>query len=442
MAHKFVVLTFVPMPMKLGRAFCRLCLSSCLVVACTTSPGQSDDDVNGGQGGNMGGQSGAGANIGGQGGAGASGSAGESGGGGAAGGAAGAPAGGKAGLGAEPPGNAMFGLQTRPVNTTCKDPGRPTGKPGDPFPAKLSATGCFDAADPKKPGVGLIPYGVASALWSDNADKQRWMALPEGKKIAFMANGDFDFPTGTVLLKAFALDGVMLETRFLIKHSDGQWGMYTYVWDDAGKDAKLLGEGSDSRFFGETEWVFPSRANCLTCHTEAAGRTLGPDTRQFNSLFDYPSGKRANQLSTLEHIGLFATPPGNIVTLPKLPPPQYDVGASTEQRARSYLHANCSHCHQPGGTRDVSGMDLVNLDLRFDTPLKMMNICNVVPSKNNYGIADVKILTPQDPLLSMISVRMHSKVTNVRMPQIGTGVVDPLGTQVVDDWIKSVKTCP
>lgn len=59
----------------------------------------------------------------------------------------------------------------------------------------------------------------------------------------------------------------------------------------------------------------------------------------------------------------------------------------------------------------------------------MMNICNVVPSKNHYGIADVKILTPQDTMLSMISVRMHSKVTNLRMPQIGTGVVDPLGTQ-------------
>ena len=433
------------MPKKLGRTLSRLWLCLCLTAACTTSPGQTDDDVNGGQGGNLGGHSDAAAYTGGQGGSGASGSAGEAGSGGTTGGATGSPAGGKggvAGLGAEPPGNAAFGLRVRPVNTTCKDPGRPTGKPGDPFPAQLSATGCFDAADPKKAAAGLIPYGVASALWSDKADKQRWMALPEGKKIAFMANGDFDFPLGTVLLKAFSLNGTMLETRFLIRHSDGQWGMYTYVWDEAGKDAKLLGEGSDSRFLGESEWVFPSRANCVTCHTEAAGRSLGPSTRQFNSLFDYPLGKRANQLSTLEHIGIFATPPGDIVTLPKLPPPQYDVGSSLEQRARSYLHANCSHCHQPGGTKDVSELDLVNLDLRYDTPLKMTNICNVPPSKNNYGITDVKLLTPQDTMLSMISVRMHSKVTNVRMPQIGTGVVDPLGTQIVDDWIKSLKTCP
>ncbi|MDX2023489.1 MAG: hypothetical protein SF187_24850 [Deltaproteobacteria bacterium] len=414
-----------------------------VVTACSSSGGS--DDAQGGNGGGEAGQGGEPA-AGGKGGDPASGGSGGK----NQGGSGGASGGGMAGS-APLPANADFGLDTRPANTTCKDPGRPTGAANDPFPKKLSATGCFDATDPRKPAPGLIPYGVASPLWSDNAEKHRWMALPEGKKVRFTTNGDFDFPNGTVLLKSFALDGVMLETRFLIRHSDGMWGAYTYKWDDAGKDAELLGEGSDSRFLGDNEWTFPSRTNCATCHTEAAGRSLGPDTLQFNGLFDYPMGKRANQLKTLDHIGVFETAPGDLAKLPALPTPVYTVGATLEQRARSYLHANCSHCHQPGGTIDPrTNMDAVSLDFRYDTPFKMMGICNVVPSKNDYGYQNIKLLTPGDSTVgqfgelthSMISVRMHSKVSNVRMPQIGTAVPDPLGTQLIDEWIQSIKACP
>jgi hypothetical protein len=169
------------------------------------------------------------------------------------------------------------------------------------------------------------------------------MALPEGKTIRLTAAGGFDFPNGTVLLKSFALGEMMLETRFLIRHGDGNWGAYTYKWDDAGQDADLVGDGSDSRFLGDNEWTFPSRANCATCHTAAAGHSLGPNARQFNSLFDYPSGKRANQLETLQHIGLFEAPLGQLTKLPALPTPESSVGATLEQRARSYLHVNCSN---------------------------------------------------------------------------------------------------
>lgn len=403
------------MTKKLGSISALLCSFFCVASACTTTASKPDDSASGGQGG--------------QGGTPVSGGSGGF--------------GGTGGSGGAPPGNAEFGLETRPANLTCKDPGRPTGQVGDLFAKKLSATGCFDATDPKKPAAGLIPYGVGSPLWSDNAEKHRWMALPEGKKIAFTNTGDFDFPIGTVLLKSFALGSAMLETRFLIRHSDGQWGAYTYVWDEAGKDATLQGPGSDSRFFGNDEWVFPSREDCATCHTEAAGRSLGPETMQFNGMFDYPMGKRANQLKTLDHIGVFATSPGDVTKLPKLPTPQYAESATLEQRARSYLHANCSHCHQPGGTKDPRGnMDLVSIDFRYETSLKMMNICNTVPSKDNYSITNVKLLTPGNTELSMISYRMHSKTPKVRMPQIGTGIVDPLGTQIVDDWIKSIKVCP
>ena len=449
------------MSKKFGSIIVLLCSFIYAALACTTSATKPDDSASGGQGGSEGGK-GAGAGALASGGSGGGVDAGSGGTGGLAvnggdggkemgsGGSSGGTAGSLVINELAPAATVEFGLDARPSNTTCKDPGKPTGLQNDPFPKLLSATGCFLPTDPKKPAAGLIPYGVASPLWSDNAEKQRYMALPEGKKIKLTANGDFDLPIGTVLLKTFALDTTMLETRFLIRHSDGQWGTYTYVWNEAGTDATLLGEGSDSRILGDADWIFPSRMNCLTCHTEPVGRSIGPETRQLNSVFEYGPNKRANQMKTLDHIGVFETSPGDVSKLAALPTPKYAKGATLEMRARSYLHANCSHCHQPGGTKDAMGVDQVPIDFRFDTPFAKMGICNVPPSKNNYGYPNVMILSPGPQDLgqfgelskSMISIRMHSKTDGVRMPQLGTKVPDKLGTEIVDEWIKSIVACP
>lgn len=433
--------------------FLLVALCSCSSSGGGNEGGAGGNAGSGGDGGDSSPEGGSGGSS--VGGAGGSNQAGSGGGGGSsAGGTGGIAAGGMGGKvfidGPVPAATVDFGLDSRPANTTCKDPGRPTGMANDPFPQMLSATGCFVASDPKKPMPGLIPYTVASPLWSDNAQKQRYMALPEGKKIKITANGDFDFPNGTVLLKTFAMDGVMLETRFLIRHSDGKWGTYTFVWDAQGKDAKLLGDNADTLFVGDIVWDVPSRANCVTCHTEPVGRSIGPEIRQLNSVYEYGPAKRANQLKTLDHIGVFEVSPGDVTKLPSLPDPKYTMGATLEQRARSYFHANCSHCHQPGGTKDNSGKDLVSLDFRFDTSFGMMGICDVVPSKNNYGYENIKLLTPGDTEVgnfgelkrSMISVRMHLTTASVRMPQIGTSVPDPVGTRVVDAWISGLKACP
>lgn len=176
------------------------------------------------------------------------------------------------------------------------------------FPDKLSKTGCVDPTNPKMLAGGVIPYSVNAALWSDGAQKERAFALPDGTRIGVSADGDLDFPIGTVAMKTFMLEGKRVETRLLVRHDDGGWAGYSYEWDDAESDATLLATGK-AKTVGPHRWYYPSRSECLRCHTESAGRTLGLELGQLNGDFTYASTNRiSNQLKTLDHLGLFAAP--------------------------------------------------------------------------------------------------------------------------------------
>jgi uncharacterized repeat protein (TIGR03806 family) len=236
-------------------------------------------------------------------------------------------------------------------------------------------------------------------------------------------------------MKQFGFDGVPVETRLLVRHDDGDWAGYSYRWRDDLSDADLLEAGDTKPLENGNQWAFPSREQCLTCHTVAAGRTLGLETSQLNGEFDYPGSRRSNQLATLEHIGVFAEPPGDPAAVPKYPVPSEDAGASVEERARSYLHANCSHCHRP------SGVEMANIDLRFATALADMSACNVAPLRNNLGIPDARIIQPGNALDSILSIRMHSVITNLRMPPIGRSVVDDDGVAIIDEWLTNLRGC-
>ncbi len=360
-----------------------------------------------------------------------------------AGGAAGSPIGRGGSGGTSPKGGTggtsvpkvQFGIDKRIANTSCVAPMRPTNAGNDPFPKTLANTGCFDAANVHKPRPGLIPFEVAAPLWSDAAGKRRWMALPDGKTITIEADGDFTFPIGTVLIKEFEIDGLLLETRFLIRHTDGDWAGYTYRWDDAGKEATLLGDAVDYRFVKDLEWQFPSRQNCLACHTTIAGRSLGPEIGQLNTEMAYPGTGRANQLATLDHIGMFKVSPGDPKTLAAYPSPTSMAGTVAE-RARAYLHSNCSHCHRPGGVIETA------IDLRYLTPLSETKACNIVPIKGQFGLPDSRIIVPGNISNSILRFRISSTTQNVRMPALGTALVDQLGLDAIDAWIGDLKTCP
>jgi cytochrome c553 len=245
------------------------------------------------------------------------------------------------------------------------------------FPRKLSETGCFDSADITQPAKGLIPYNVNTRLWSDGLGGNRWMALPDGETITIDSDGNnWVFPIGSVLVKEFRFGEKRVETRLLMRHGDGAWAGYSYEWNEEQTNAILL-DGAKSKSVNSQVWDFPSRTQCMRCHTKAADFVLGPETVGLNGLFTYSeSGETANQIATLDHIGLFTSPllPGGPDAMDTVV--NYsDPSQTSEARARSYLHANCSHCHQP----DATGL----ADFRYQVSFKEMGVCDALPTHNN-----------------------------------------------------------
>jgi glucose/arabinose dehydrogenase len=199
----------------------------------------------------------------------------------------------------------------------------PTPREGRPakFPTKLSETGIFASVKDHRPQPGLIPYSVNAALWSDGAFKERFLGLPGLAQIDFTNWRGWNFPDGTVLVKTFSFDAPgggrrRVETRLLTKQ-DGQWAGYSYAWNDEQSDATLVGaagldkavEVADAKSTNgrrKQTWHFPSRAECMVCHSRAANFVLGLNTLQMNRAHDY--GKVSdNQLRVLEHLGVFRT---------------------------------------------------------------------------------------------------------------------------------------
>lgn len=304
-------------------------------------------------------------------------------------------------------------------------------------PTRLSQTGCFAVATggALAAGAALVPYDVRSPLYSDGAVKTRYLAVPPGKKIRVMADGDLDLPTGSVLVKSFELGGKLVETRLFVRHTGGEWAGYSYEWNAQGTDAELL-DGAKTKGVGAATWAFPSRGQCLACHTEAAGRSLGLEIAQLDRDKTYPGGVTENQIDHLARLGLFdplAPPPPPAARAPLADPG--NAAAPLDQRARSYLHANCSFCHRPGGPgRGVA-------DLRASRSFAETKLCGAAPEAGDLGVPGARLLAPGAPGASMISVRMH-RTDGARMPPLGTAVVDPLGTSVIDAWIRGIQGCP
>lgn len=327
--------------------------------------------------------------------------------------------------GDELPGDTFLpGLDFRPVNHDCW--------PLDEAPEKLSQTGCFSGT-PVAPSDALIPYAVNAALWSDDADKERFLALPEGQSIVVQGE-KLVYPPGTVFVKHFARDRRMLETRFLVRTDDGGWDAYTYGWNAEQTEAFLVGNGGGVVQTERGRWAIPSRAECFQCHTDAAGIVLGPELRQLKRDVYYPkTGRTAKQLDTWEAVGLFAkTLPQSVSEIPALI--QYeDESAPIQERARAYLHANCSSCHRPG-------MPFA-MDLRVNIPFQHTRVCNASAERGSPLDGDSWLIRPGEPENSVLLARMKSEDLAWRMPYVGSEVVDEMGVQLIEDWIRSLQSC-
>jgi hypothetical protein len=244
-----------------------------------------------------------------------------------------------------------------------------------------------------------------------------------------------------VLVKHFELlvsptSRVRLETRVLVHESDG-WAGYTYKWNVLGTDATLLADADSQTYEVEDPaapggtrqqaWNFPSRAQCLQCHTAAAGRVLGLRTLQLNRDFDYAGGVRDNQLRAWNHVGLFDRDIGEEPSYGSMPDPR-DEAAPVDLRARAYLEANCAQCHRAGSTTPGG------LDLRYAATVAEMNVLDVAPAFGDLGLPDARRVKGGAKESSVLWERMR-RLDTTRMPPLASGLVDVQATALVGDWI-------
>ena len=317
--------------------------------------------------------------------------------------------------------------------------------PSHPLPALLSKTGVFADMKTMTPQDYLIPYQVNTPLWSDGAVKKRFMALPENTKIHFAASGEWQFPDGTVFVKTFQLPvddantNILrrLETRLLVRDTNGYVYGATYKWRSDNSDADIVNAGINEDIPIKTSdgtrvqhWFYPGRQDCLTCHTTGSGGVLGVKTRQLNGDFKYPNGVTDNQLRAWNHIGLFdaTLKERDIPGLSKLVAID-DKKAPLELRVRSYFDANCSQCHRPGGAEAF-------FDARFDTPMKKQGIING-PVGDPMGISGAKIVVPDDITRSALMQRI-STTGPLEMPPLARNVNDTNAIQTISQWINSL----
>ncbi len=320
-------------------------------------------------------------------------------------------------------------------------------------PSLLSQTGAFSDLTTLTPAPGLIPYTVNAPLWSDAAVKKRWVAIPNNgsyntaaEQVVFSETSSWQFPPGTVFIKHFELpvdinnpdSTVRLETRFIVIKADGTEYGVTYKWNAQGTDAQLL-TTSDTASFEILEkdlsvrkqiWNFPSRTDCQTCHNDNAGAVLGVRTWQMNGDYTYPSTITDNQLNTWLALGIFANPfsPSDIPAFLKSAAIQ-DETVDLETRVRSYLDANCAHCHQPNG---VNGA----FDARFSTPLQDQQLVYSLGVSVNTSPGSF-IIKPKDHLWSELWVR-DNKLGNGAMPPLAKNLIDTAYIRVLTDWISEL----
>ena len=331
------------------------------------------------------------------------------------------------------------------------------------FPRTLSATGLFASVKDHEPAPGLIPYEVNFPFWTDYTIKDRYVALPKAGAVTFHEQKKWEFPVGTVFVKTFWLhrdranlrDPVRLETRLFVHSPDG-WVGYTYVYNDDRTEAHLL-DGAMIRPVEvktaagriDQRYYFPSRTDCMACHTKAAGFVLGPNTRQMNRTLHY-RGERRNQITLLNDLGVFTEkvkrPVEELERFPEwgfgnhdrspadgraantLEPPTGDPAAL----ARAWLEVNCAVCHQP------DGIGPGGRDMRYHTPLAKMKLVGEKPAHEQLSLPGGRLVTPGEPHASELVIRVGRRGPG-QMPPVGTNLVDPRGLDVLQRWIAGME---
>ncbi len=284
-------------------------------------------------------------------------------------------------------------------------------------------------------------YAPQYPLWTDDAQKSRWVYLPPGATIDASDSDLWDFPVGTRFWKEFAFGGRKVETRMLWKGTATRWVFATYAWNDAQTDATLAPEDGIAGVVevapGKRHSI-PSIADCHACH-DPTGRTwiLGFTALQLstdrdpNAIHGSPFEPGAVTLTTLIDEGrLHPAHREWITTPPRIP------GPPRTRTVLGYLSGNCGHCHNKEGA--LSGVGLV---LHQTTaPDAASEVLDTLLKPGRWELpnapAGSAIVTPGSPELSKLLYRMHSRRPMSQMPPLGTVIEDREAVEAVTAWIR------
>ena len=301
--------------------------------------------------------------------------------------------------------------------------------------ADFADYGLFLDAAMSQPASRVAPYGLNSPLFSDHADKARYVYVPEGETVGYREGGVLDFPVGSAMVKHFGFtraDGSLdlIETRLLVHKADG-WEAYPYVWDEADTAATLKKAGARLEVEGRDDegvplalgWKVPNVNQCKGCHSvDGELSPIGPKARNLNGLYE-----GENNLARLQRLGLLTGVPEH----PPFMPDWRDESVPVDQRARAYLDVNCGHCHNPAGPASNSGMFLTWETV--DGPLIGVNKGPVAAGRGSGG--RMVGIAPGDPDASILLYRMESTEPGVMMPELARTQRHEKAVKLIREWI-------
>ena len=299
-----------------------------------------------------------------------------------------------------------------------------------------------------KPASNVFPYEVNAALFSDYAEKARFIYLPDGQKMEYHSRLAFTFPSGAVIIKNFFYWNEagapekgrrILETRLLLKEEKG-WKALEYIWNTEQTEAflEVTGATMPVSWLDENgkkqsiEYIAPNLNQCKGCHSfDGQFIPIGITARQLNR-----TENNENQLIAWQKAGRLVLPENfDLSTAPKLVEYTHSDQQLTSLRARSYLDANCAHCHNPHGPASTSGMFL-EVD---QTDLEKLGV-NKPPVAAGRGSGNRRFgIVPGKPNESILVFRMESDDPGIRMPELGRQLAHREGLELVKQWIREMK---
>lgn len=300
---------------------------------------------------------------------------------------------------------------------------------GDTLPAKLSDYRFFLDAKATQPNARVGPYRLTTELFSDYADKHRFMFVPDGLRASVRRDGDgLHFPVGSALIKHFGYGDRLIETRVMLKRATG-WVALPYVWENGEAVLKRGGKRLPVSFAHQggtrsISYAVPNQNQCKGCH--ASGDELFPIGPRLSTL------QVGDQYARLSAAGL--TP--MVRELPAAMPRWDDpASGSVDVRSRAYLDINCAHCHSRDGPASNSGLylgwretDMTALGL-YKRP---------VAAGRGSGGHDFAI-EPGAPERSILLYRMQITDPGVAMPELGRATVHEEAVALLREWIAGMK---